>query len=86
MPAPSQSSTLSVAYSFDAPPEEVESSEVSEEQQLIAPRETDPARFGIRVAPTTNVRHIISHGNDGVFSNMSAKPDIGQIKEEHPPV
>lgn len=85
----SDSLSRTVASSFEPPQNDdvaAEDTDTSSEHQRLMPTETDPARFGIHVQPTSHIRQLISHGNDGVFSNMSAKPEIGQIKEEHPPV
>lgn len=81
----SQSKT--VATSFEPPQEDNDNTNSASEQDPLVQQETDPARFGINVQPTTTVRQLlIPRGNDGVFSNMSAKPEAGEIKEEHPPV
>lgn len=76
-----------IATSFEPPQDEgAASEEPTEEDQLVA-QENDPARFGIHVQPSTTARQLLTpHGNDGVFANMSAKPEVGEIKEEHPPV
>lgn len=78
-----------IADSFEPPShqdDEQEDTEATEQDRLV-PSETDPARFGIFVRPTTIARQIFNgQGTDGVFSNMSAKPEVGEEKEEHPPV
>ena len=87
--------TDTIDYSFgpaeDDPENERDDGEdvaiASEERQHLVIQDPDPARFGIHVTPSTNVRQLlIPHGNDGVFANMSAKPEAGPVKEEHPPV
>ena len=77
-----------IANSFEPPAadDDNEDIEASEQDRLVA-EEPDPARFGIFVRPTTIARQIFNgQGTDGVFSNMSAKPEVGEEKEEHPPV
>lgn len=76
----------SIATSFEPPQEDNDNPNDASEEDPLVQQEIDPARFGINVQPTTAVRQLLVHGNDGVFSNMSAKPEAGEIKEEHPPV
>lgn len=79
--------TTSIATSFEPPQDDGDLQDESTEEEPLVAHETDPARFGIHVQPSTTVRQLlVPHGNDGVFANMSAKPEAGEIKEEHPPV
>lgn len=76
-----------IATSFEPPQDDSEATNIASEQDPLVQQEPDPARFGINVRPTSTVRQLLPpRGNDGVFSNMSAKPEAGEIKEEHPPV
>lgn len=79
--------SAAIATAFEPPQDDSDMQEDATEQDRLVPQEPDPARFGIHVQPTTNVRRLlVPHGTDGVFANMSAKPEAGEVKDEHPPV
>ncbi|ORY82449.1 hypothetical protein BCR37DRAFT_392668 [Protomyces lactucae-debilis] len=70
-----------LASSFDAPED---ATAADERLRLIEPT---PAQFGVAVGTTPSQQRRIIHisGNDGVFTNISAKPTVELEKEEHPP-
>lgn len=79
--------SAAIATSFEPPHDDADNQEDATEQDRLVTQDPDPARFGIHVQPTTNVRRLlVPHGTDGVFANMSAKPEVGEVKDEHPPV
>lgn len=79
--------SAAIATAFEPPQDDADMQEDATEQDRLVTQDPDPARFGIHVQPTTNVRRLLMpHGTDGVFANMSAKPEVGEIKDEHPPV
>lgn len=83
----SSSRTQILHDAFEPPEGDSDDVDMASEHDTLVPQEQDPGRFGIFTQPTTIARHVIgSSGNDGVFSNMSAKPEVGEEKEEHPPV
>ncbi len=75
--------------SFDTPienvtDEEEETTESSERRALIT---RTPTTIPVSSVSAANARRVLpTVGNDGVFANMSAKPEPNSEKDEHPPV